>query len=128
MNVRWRDVQVKKTLFKNWHNGTKDIYQLTCNVYINSKKTGERNVNGIAGRYFNRLKEFYESEGVDVKPDDYVFVDLEGRRKGKQLDSYVLNRLFRELMDYCQLDRLHYTPYHLASFLHYTETSGGKLI
>ena len=42
MNVRWRDVQVKKTLFKNWYNGTKDIYQLTCNVYINSKKTGER--------------------------------------------------------------------------------------
>lgn len=116
MNIRWRDVQVKKTLFKNWHNGTKDIYQLTCNVYINSKKTGERNVNGIAGRYFNRLKEFYESEGVDVKPDDYVFVDLEGRRKGKQLDSYVLNRLFRELMDYCQLDRLHYTPYHLRHF------------
>ena len=62
-------------------------------------------MNGIAGRYFNRLREFYENEGIEVAQDDYVFIDLEGRRKGQQIDKYVLNRLFRELM-HCKLTEL----------------------
>ena len=116
LTVKWKDVEVNKTLFKDMYADGNDVYKLTCNVYINSRKTGERNVNGIAGRYFNRLREFYESEGVKVTAEDYVFIDLEGRRKGMPIDKYVLNRLFRELMDYCAMNRLHFTPYHLRHF------------
>ena len=75
--MKWKDVEVNKTLFKDMYADGNDVYKLTCNVYINSRKTGERNVNGIAGRYFNRLREFYESQGVKVTAEDYVFIDLE---------------------------------------------------
>ena len=116
LNIKWRDVTVKKTKFPNFYSEGKDEWKLTCDVEIDSRKTGYRSVNGIAGRYFNRLREFYESEGVEVSPDDFVFIDLEGRRKGQQIDKYVLNRLFRELIHYCKLTRIKFTPYHLRHF------------
>ena len=116
LNIKLKDVKINKTLFKDRYKDGSDVYKLTCNVAIDSRKTGYRNVNGIAGRYFMRLYEFYESQGIHLKPDDYVFIDIAGRRKGKQIDKYVLNRLFRELMDYCNLNRLHFSPYHLRHF------------
>ena len=96
----------------------------TCDVYINSQKTGERNVNGIAGSFFVRLIEFYEAQGITLEPDDYMFVDVCGRRKGQQIDKYVLNRLFRELMSYAGLERIKFTPYHL-DILHYKRLMNG---
>ena len=116
LTIKWKDVTVKKTKFPSLYSQGKDEWKLTCDVEIDSRKTGYRNVNGIAGRYFNRLREFYESEGIEVSPDDFVFLDLEGRRKGQHIDKYVLNRLFRELMHYSKLDRIKFTPYHLRHF------------
>ena len=67
-------------------------------------------VNGIAGRFFTRLMEFYESQGITLEPDDYMFIDLCGRRKGQQIDRFVLNRLFTELMHYAGLTRIKILP------------------
>lgn len=116
LNIKRKDVKITKTKFKNWYADGNDEWKLTCDVDIDSKKTGVRSVNGIAGRFFNRLFDFYETQGIKIEPDDYVFVDVCGRRAGQQLDKYVLNRLFRELMSYCELDRIKFTPYHLRHF------------
>lgn len=116
LNVKVQDCVVKKTLMKDWSKDGNDEWKLTCDVAIQSRKTGDRNVNGVAGRFINRLLEFYESQGLQLKPDDYLFVDIDGRRKGQQLDKYVLNRLWRELMDYAGLNRIKFTPYHLRHF------------
>ena len=94
LNIKWSDVTVKRTKFPHFYSEGKDEWKLTCDVEIDSRKTGYRSVNGIAGRYFNRLREFYENEGIEVAQDDYVFIDLEGRRKGQQIDKYVLNDCF----------------------------------
>ena len=116
LNVKVQDCVVKKTLMRDWYKDGNDEWKLTCDVAIQSRKTGDRNVNGVAGRFINRLLEFYESQGLQLKPDDYLFVDIDGRRKGQQLDKYVLNRLWRELMDYAGLNRIKFTPYHLRHF------------
>ena len=115
MNVKRKDVEIKKTKFKDFYVEGNDKWVLTCDVYINSQKTGERNVNGIAGSFLC-LIEFYEAQGITLEPDDYMFVDVCGRRKGQQIDKYVLNRLFRELMSYAGLERINFTPYHLRHF------------
>ena len=125
LNVKRKDVVITKTLFKNRYADGKDVWKLTCDVHIDSRKTGQRSVNGIAGAYFQRLFDFYESQGIKLEDDDYVFLDLEGRRKGQQLDKYVLNRLFRELMDYCKLDRIKFVPYHLRHFYITTRLMNG---
>ena len=44
-----------------------DEWRLTCDLFIDSRKTGERMVNGIAGRFFTRLMEFYESQGITLE-------------------------------------------------------------
>ena len=116
LNVKRKDVEIKKTKFKDWYGEGNEEWKLTCDVFIDSRKTGERNVNGVAGRFFTRLIEFYESQGIELEPDDYMFIDVCGRRQGQQLDKYVLNRLFRELMSYAELDRIKFTPYHLRHF------------
>ena len=116
LNVKRKDVEIKKTKFKDFYAEGNEKWVLTCDVYINSQKTGERNVNGIAGSFFVRLIEFYEAQGITLEPDDYMFVDVSGRRKGQQIDKYVLNRLFRELMSYAGLERIKFTPYHLRHF------------
>ena len=113
LQLKRKDVEITKTLFKDWYADGNDEWKLTCDISVDSLKTGHRMVNGIAGRYFQRLFDFYESQGVTLKPDDYVFIDLHGRRKGMQIDRFVLNRLFAELMQYCKLTRLKFEPYHL---------------
>ena len=116
LNIKRRDVKITKTKFKNWYADGNDEWKLTCDIDVDSKKTGVRRVNGIAGRFFNRLFDFYEAQGITLEPDDYVFIDVCGRRQGQQLDKYVLNRLFRELMSYAELNRIKFTPYHLRHF------------
>ena len=116
LNVKRKDVTITKTKFKDWYEDGNDEWKLTCDLSIDSRKTGERMVNGIAGRFFNRLMEFYESQGITLGPDDYMFIDLLGRRKGQQIDRFVLNRLFTELMHYAGLTRIKFTPYHLRHF------------
>lgn len=116
LNVKRKDVNITKTKFKDWYADGNDEWRLTCDLFIDSRKTGERMVNGIAGRFFTRLMEFYESQGITLEPDDYMFIDLCGRRKGQQIDRFVLNRLFTELMHYAGLTRIKFTPYHLRHF------------
>jgi len=116
LNVKRKDVNITKTKFKNWYADGNDEWKLTCDLFIDSRKTGERMVNGIAGRFFNRLIEFYEDQGITLEPDDYMFIDICGRRKGQQIDRFVLNRLFAELMHYAGLTRIKFTPYHLRHF------------
>jgi len=116
LNVKRKDVNITKTKFKDWYAAGNDEWRLTCDVFIDSRKTGERMVNGIAGRFFTRLMEFYESQGITLQPDDYMFIDLSGRRKGQQINRHILNRLFTELMHYAGLTRIKFTPYHLRHF------------
>ena len=116
LNVKRQDVEVKKTLMRDWYKEGNDEWKLTANIAIASRKTGDRNVNGVVGRPINRLLEFYESQGVTIEPDDHLFIELAGRRKGQQIDKYVLNRLWRELMEYAGLTRIKFTPYHLRHF------------
>ena len=66
LNVKRKDVNITKTKFKDWYADGNDEWRLTCDLFIDSRKTGERMVNGIAGRFF------YSFNGVLRKSRNYV--------------------------------------------------------
>ena len=71
--------------------------ELVAFIYINDEqKTGERQVIGICGSFFKRLKDYYR-ERFDYEPsgEDYVFLDMVGRRKEKYLTDFLLSYVGR---------------------------------
>ena len=76
-----------------------------------------RVVTGVAGRYFQRLKQYYR-DTFDYNPTDkdYVFMDMLGRNQGKVFERHSFYRLWKELMSSAKLTRLDFSPYSLRGF------------
>ena len=80
-------------------------------------KTGMRVNTGLAGEYFKRLKQYYRDEfDYSPKDNDFVFMEMYGRRKFQVFDRYAFYRLWKELMSSAKLDRITFTPYCLRGF------------
>ena len=80
-------------------------------------KTGMRVVTGVCGEYFKRLKQYYRDEfDYEPKDNDFVFLEMYGRRKGDVFERYAFYRLWRELISSAKLDRIDFTPYCLRAF------------
>jgi len=118
LSLTWRQVRVKREVFQGLYNSDKDVEQLVSIVTIDpNQKTGSRQVIGLAGAYFKRLKQYYRDK-FDYEPqdDDPVFLEMVGRRKGSALCKYALYRLWGELMAASKLNRLDFTLYNLRGF------------
>lgn len=118
MSLTWGDVRVTEEEVEGSYNRSKKVIQYVAKVNIGSDmKTGMRVVTGVAGQYFMRLKKYYEEE-FDVKPKDtdIVFMDMFGRNKGKVFERHSFYRLWKELMEIAEMNRILFTPYCLRSF------------
>lgn len=118
LSLKWCDIKVKKEKFAGMFNPEKEAEQLVAVIKVGSDmKTGARTVQGLAGSYFKRLKDYYRTElGYEPKDTDYVFMEFFGRRKFNVLDRYALYRIWGELMRDCGLNRIDFQLYHLRHF------------
>jgi len=118
LSLKWKDIRVKKLILDNLFGKSEGREEMVAFIHINDEqKTGERQVIGICGAYFKRLKDYYR-EKFEYEPsgEDYIFMDMVGRRKGKVWDRYAFYRLWSELMVATKLDRMKFEPYMLRSF------------
>jgi len=118
LSLKWGDIKVKKEKFAGMFNPEKETEQLVAVIKVGADmKTGARVVQGLAGSYFKRLKDYYRTElGYEPKDTDYVFMEFFGRRKFNVLDRYALYRIWGELIRDCGLKRIDYQLYHLRHF------------
>ena len=118
LSLTWADVRVKREMLPGLFNSDKEVKQLVAIVQIGAdQKTGSRQVIGLAGAYFKRLKQYYRDQfNYEPKDSDPVFLEMVGRRKGSALDRYALYRIWRELMVASGLTRLEFTLYSLRGF------------
>lgn len=118
LSLKWGDIKVKKEKFEGMFNPEKETEQLVAIIKVGADmKTGARTVQGLAGSYFKRLKDYYRTElGYEPKDTDYVFMEFFGRRKFNVLDRYALYRIWGELIRDCGLKRIDYQLYHLRHF------------
>ena len=117
-SLTWGDVKVIKETSSGRYNTKKNVEELIALVNIGSnQKTGMRVVTGVAGRYFQRLKQYYR-DTFDYNPTDkdYVFMDMLGRNQGKSFERHSFYRLWKELMSSAKLTRLQFSPYSLRGF------------
>ena len=119
LSLKWGDIEVKKeklALYTDKNTGQPiEEDQLIAYIKIGAEhKTGARLVQGLAGRYFKRLNEYFRNElGHIPQKNEPVFMEFYGRRKYNSLDRYALYRMWGELMRDCNLYRLDFQPYHL---------------
>ena len=119
MSLKWGDIEVKKeklALYTDKNTGQPiEEDQLIAYIKIGAEhKTGARLVQGLAGRYFKRLNEYFRNElGHIPQKNEPVFMEFYGRRKYNSLDRYALYKMWGELMRDCNLNRLDFQPYHL---------------
>jgi len=117
-SLTWGDVKVIKETSTGRYNNKKNVEELIALVNIGSnQKTGMRVVTGVAGRYFQRLKQYYR-DTFDYNPTDkdFVFMDMLGRNQGKVFERHSFYRLWKELMSSAKLTRLEFSPYSLRGF------------
>ena len=117
-SLTWGDVKVIKETSSGRYNTKKNVEELIALVNIGSnQKTGMRVVTGVAGRYFQRLKQYYR-DTFDYNPTDkdFVFMDMLGRNQGKVFERHSFYRLWKELMSSAKLTRLDFSPYSLRGF------------
>ena len=117
-SLTWGDVKVIKETSSGRYNTKKNVEELIALVNIGSnQKTGMRVVTGVAGRYFQRLKQYYR-DTFDYNPTDkdFVFMDMLGRNQGKVFERHSFYRLWKELMYSAKLNRIEFSPYSLRGF------------
>ena len=117
-SIKWGDVKVRKEQAQGDFNSKVKVEKLIALVNIGSnQKTGMRVVTGIAGEFFKRLKQYYRDE-FDYSPrdNDFVFMEMFGRTKGKVFDKFAFYRLWKELMQAAGMNRIEFTPYCLRGF------------
>jgi integrase len=119
LSLKWSDIEVKKeklALYSDQNTGEPvEEDQLVAYIKIGAEnKTGARLVQGLAGRYFKRLNDYFRNKLDHIpQPNDPIFMEFYGRRKFNVLDRYALYRMWGELMRDCGLNRLDFQPYHL---------------
>jgi len=118
LSLKWGDIKIKKEKLIGMYGTDKETEQLIAVIKVGADtKTGARLVQGIAGNYFKRLKEYYRNElGYEPKDSEPVFMEFFGRRKFSALDKYPLYRIWGELMRDCGLNRIKFELYHLRHF------------
>jgi len=119
LSLKWGDIKVKRETFSGMFNADKEVEQLIAVIQVGKEmKTGARVVQGIAGAYFKRLKNYFRTElGYDPKDSDPVFMEFFGRRKYNVLDRYALYRIWGELIRDSGLNRIDFQLYHLRHFM-----------
>ena len=117
-SIKWGDIKVIRESVAGDFNKKKIVEKLVSFVNIGSDmKTGMRVNTGLAGEYFKRLKQYYRDEfDYSPKDNDFVFMEMYGRRKFQVFDRYAFYRLWKELMSSAKLDRITFTPYCLRGF------------
>ena len=118
LSLKWKDVKVIKEKVPGDFNKNIVVEKLVSIVNIGSDmKTGMRVNTGLAGEYFKRLKQYYRDEfDYEPKDNDFIFMEMFGRRKGKVFELYAFYRLWRELISSSKLNRIDFTPYCLRGF------------
>ena len=118
LSLKWRDVKVVKEKTSGDYNQGKEVEKLVSFINIGSNmKTGMRVVTGVCGEYFKRLKQYYRDEfDYEPKDNDFVFMEMFGRRKGDVFEKFAFYRLWRELISSAKLERIDFTPYCLRAF------------
>ena len=118
LSLTWADIRVEKHLLPGLYNSDKEVEQLISIIQIGlDQKTGARQVVGLAGSYFVRLKQHYRDKfGYEPQDADPIFLEMVGRRKGSVLDRYALYRIWKELMVSASLTRLDFSLYSLRGF------------
>ena len=117
-SLTWGDIKVRKEVATGRYNTKKNVEELIALINIGSnQKTGMRVVTGVAGRYFQRLKQYYR-DTFDYNPTDkdFVFMDMLGRNQGKVFERHSFYRLWKELMLAAKLNRIEFSPYSLRGF------------
>ena len=117
-SLTWGDIKVRKEVATGRYNTKKNVEELIALINIGSnQKTGMRVVTGVAGRYFQRLKQYYR-DTFDYNPTDkdFVFMDMLGRNQGKVFERHSFYRLWKELMFSAKLNRIEFSPYSLRGF------------
>ena len=117
-SLMWGDIKVIKETASGRYNSKKNVEELIALINIGSnQKTGMRVVTGVAGRYFQRLKQYYR-DTFDYNPtdNDFVFMDMLGRNQGKVFERHSFYRLWKELMLAAKLNRIEFSPYSLRGF------------
>jgi len=72
LGIKWRDISVIKT-------DTPENQRINRSVFIpteNSKTGRARHIVAPIANKVERLKNWYEKAGIEVKPDDYMFINL----------------------------------------------------
>lgn len=117
-SLKWGDIKLRKEQVEGMYGSNKITEQIVSVIQIGEEqKTGSRVNVAIAGNYFIRLKKYYKEKfDYEVKDNDFVFMEMVGRRKFGAFDRYALYRLWGELMRDCGLDRIKFVPYHLRHF------------
>ena len=118
LSLKWKDVKVMKEYVPGDFNKNRTVEKLVSIVNIGSDmKTGMRVNTGLAGEYFKRLKQYYRDEfDYEPKDNDFIFMEMFGRRKGNVFEKYAFYRLWRELISSAKLNRIEFTPYCLRGF------------
>lgn len=118
LSLTWGDIRVEKRKLKGLYGSDKETEQLISFITIGEdQKTGSRIVQGLCGRYFQRLKQYYRDKfGIEPKDNQPVFMEMYGRRKLQPLCRFVVYRMWRDLMVSCGLTRIDFTLYCLRGF------------
>ena len=114
LSLRWGDIKIKRATLPGMFNRDAEVEQLISVIKVGEDmKTGARVVQGIAGSYFIRLKNYFRELGHEPKDNEPVFMEFFGRRKSDVLDRYALYRMWGELMRDAGLNRIDFQLYHL---------------
>mgnify|MGYP006283329277 CR=1 FL=1 len=104
-------------IFEEWMVNDQQEVDISI-ISIKNGKTGDREIPCMLSGLFHQIEDYFQSMGhaAPFSPEQPIFLELFGRRKGSTFDKYAFNRMFRELMESAQLKRIKFTPYH---FRHY---------
>ena len=118
LSLTWSDVRVERRMLQGLYNSDKEVEMLVAYINIGEdQKTGARQVVGLAGAYFARLKQYYRDEfNYEPKDTDPVFMEMVGRKKYMPFERYALYRLWKELIVAAGLTRIEFTLYCLRGF------------
>ena len=117
----WHDPDIRlllEKIFDEYMENDEGEVEISILNIPDETKTGSRKVPCLCAGLFHQIRDYLSFLAHDpaMHPDQPVFIELFGRRRGKVLDVYAFNRIFRELMLVSDLDRMKFVPYHCRHF------------